>query len=151
MLGINGRLTVSIGILTLTCAWLAGCGGSTSLSSSLGNADYALLFGATSSWPRVVDAELNDQFDMATYAIQAEGQLVIQGEIEADDDIDVYDLGAVNIGDRILVSTAVTGGLDATLAVFDADQNLIYANDDYSWGVDNRPFVDVVVRRNTDT
>ncbi|MCD6365499.1 MAG: hypothetical protein J7M14_06445, partial [Planctomycetes bacterium] len=141
------RALTLTGILMLIAAAVSGCGSSyTPLGAPLGSLD---ILGAASNTPNVVENETNDQFDLATLADPAAGRVKLSGNIETLDDIDVYDVGPVQRGDRIIVSANTGGALDATAAVFDEDQYLLYANDDRSWRVDTRPYVDFIVRTNS--
>lgn len=134
-------------ILMLIAAATSGCGSSsTSLGAPLGSLN---ILGAASDTPSVVENETNDQFDLATLANPSAGRVRLSGSIETLDDVDVYDVGSVQRGDRIIISTNTGGSLDATAAVFDQDQNLLYANDDRSWRIDTRPYIDFIVRANS--
>lgn len=98
---------------------------------------------------RVIEDQGNDSFDTATSFPLVEGEpLAVQGGIDRSSDVDVYDLGEMFSGDRLVVDIESHDGLDAVVAVFDADANLIYLNDDrnfFAGLVD--PHIDFVLRR----
>ncbi len=75
-------------------------------------------------------------------------QAWIEGSISSPSDVDVYDLGPIEAGDAFVVDVRARSTLDAVAALFDADENLIYANDDrayYAGLLD--PRISVTVRR----
>lgn len=79
-----------------------------------------------------VVGEPNDTFSQANSAsIDSGGAATLVGEISAQGDMDVYDLGALSAGDQLIVDAATIGSnLDISLAVFDEQQKLVYSNDD---------------------
>jgi len=76
--------------------------------------------------------EPNDTFAQAIPAeYDEEGVAQLQGSVETNEDVDVYDLGAMQPGDRIAVEvSAQDSGLDAAIAVFDQNGRLFVENDD---------------------
>jgi len=76
--------------------------------------------------------EPNDSFgDPIVAVLDAGGVARLQGTIAVPGDIDVYRLPPLDAGTMITVDAATTGSpLDVTVAIFDFDQNLVYANDD---------------------
>jgi hypothetical protein len=97
----------------------AGCG-----STSAG--------GSAEPGPSVGEAEPNDTFPEAHKAIYTSGDVArLSGTIGDADDLDVYDLGPMAIGDSIVVDVnSETEGLDASIAVFDEGFRLVMDNDD---------------------
>src|ERR1051325_1450956 len=77
---------------------------------------------------------LVDLFDSAQ-AVSLPPNTVVQvdGTIASKDDVDVFALGPAQAGDRITVDVAGAGGLNTVAALFDANRNLIDANDDRSY------------------
>jgi len=77
-------------------------------------------------------AEPNDTFPRAVeVSFDESGKVALAGSIGSRGDIDVFRLGALEAGTMITVDAATTtSALDITVAVFDADENLVYANDD---------------------
>jgi hypothetical protein len=66
-----------------------------------------------------------------TLPLDAEGKAAITGNLTGNT-VDVYDLGAVSPGDRIIISVrpAAGSGLDPTLAIFNAGGEAFAINDD---------------------
>ncbi len=94
-----------------------------------------------------VESAPNDLFDAAEYVGQPTGSRVIRGIIETLRDVDVYDLGPVMIGDRVLVAMTAADSLYGAIGLFDASGAALLINDHrnvYLGRTD--PFVDVVVR-----
>lgn len=78
--------------------------------------------------------EPNDAFEAAIIAVfNAEDEASLQGTILTSEDVDVFSLGAVSVGDRIRISATTPGSpLDVSLVLFDADGAIVFANDDIS-------------------
>ena len=99
------------------------------------------------------ESEGNDSFTAASLlGLTEDERETIGGTIQSSRDIDVFNLGPINAGDRLALDVFGDGQLDAVAAVFDADANLIYLNDDrgfFSGLVD--PHIDVVFRRSTES
>lgn len=99
----------------------------------------------------VEEAGGNDFASPEPIAVSEGGTAIIQGSIEESGDADVFDLGPLSIGDRVLIETATDAGLDAAAALFDGQENLIVVSDDRYFGAGgDRPFINVVSRRFTD-
>lgn len=96
--------------------------------------------------------EPNDDFPEALVAVfDASGSAALQGVIFDPDDIDVYTLGPLFAGDRIIVDVDTAGGstgLDVSIALFDAEQNLFLDNDDAGGSLDS--FIDEIIRHDSD-
>jgi hypothetical protein len=61
----------------------------------------------------------------------ATGSTTLTGEISINNNLDVFDLGPFQAGDRMIVDVATHGsGLDPDAAIFDAEQRLTDENDD---------------------
>lgn len=139
----------------LALTLLAGCGTNASAtgSSPVSEADLARVleqFGlASGDWTKVTENESNDLFGTATFVDLSRGQAAIAGQITNTGDIDIYEIGPVYRGDRIILTSMVSGDLDATAAIFDTEDCLIYANDDRIWNVDSRPYINFVVRQDS--
>ncbi len=94
----------------------------------------------------ITDGEPNDAFGSALSVIYKNDQAELQGTVTGGGDIDVYDLGAMEPGDRLEIDVDTFGsGLDSTIAVFDDQGRLVADNDDRS-GSNLDSYVDVVVR-----
>lgn len=90
----------------------------------------------------------NHQFELAEYVEIAAEPRVIRGNINGADDVDVYDLGRVMPGDRVVVSMTAADSLEGAIALFDDAGTTLLINDHrnvYLGRVD--PFIDVIVRR----
>lgn len=110
-----------------------------------GNADASGL--RTIGTPR---GEPNGDFDQAIPALfDQEGRAALRGSIQVVGDLDVYDLGLIQRGQRLIVDvSAGEGVLDSSVALFDERQRLLIDNDDR--GGENRPLdshINVIVRR----
>ena len=74
----------------------------------------------------------------------------LAGTLGSSEQVDVFDIGPAYAGDRLHVEVLASAELDAALAVFDADQNLMIANDDRSYyGGLTDPLADAVVMHDT--
>ena len=135
--------------LTLLAA-LAGAGCTGSGQGVDSNDALALLLGLGTG-TNVVEGGRNSSFDAPTpFRLVAGRRRVVQGTLESAGDIDLYELGAVDAGDRLVIEVVSQGALDAAAAVFDADENLIYLNDDRDYfGGRLDPQINVVFRRDS--
>ncbi len=99
--------------------FLAGCGSQPGRSSG----------GSTSA---AGESEPNDTFVQAHKPIFDNGATArLTGSIDHRDDLDVFDLGAAAVGQRIVVDVGGTDqGLDASVALFDENFKLVMDNDD---------------------
>lgn len=92
-----------------------------------GNRDGTLFssLGKTSGEP-------NDSFTNAVVAVfEDDGVMRLQGTIVQNGDLDVFMLGGLDAGDRVIVDTDTTGSvLDVSIALFDAEMRLVVNNDD---------------------
>lgn len=98
------------------------------------------------------ESEDNDSFAAASSLTLTDGKrATVGGTIQSSRDVDVFSLGSVKAGDRLTLDVFGDGQLDAVAAVFDADSNLIFLNDDrsfFSGLVD--PRINFVFRRGTE-
>ncbi len=96
------------------------------------------------------DGEPNDDFDEARKAVlDSSDQARFEGTIEDIGDLDVYDLGPLEAGDRIIVDMDSLGGLlDVSIALFDSEEQLFIDNDDREDGSSRAldSYVDEIVR-----
>lgn len=92
-----------------------------------GNRDATLTspLGKTSGEP-------NGSFSTAIVAVfNREDVAELQGTVSSRGDLDVFRLGSLSRGDRVRVDTATVGSpLDISIALFDDQQRLVFANDD---------------------
>ncbi len=113
---------------------MGGCGGSVTAPGPTlvdGNREEGTSpRGKTSGEP-------NGTFESALIALfDADGTARLQGTISpvlAPADADVFDLGLLKAGDRVVISAgARRSSLDVSIALFDDQQRLVYVNDDIS-------------------
>lgn len=94
------------------------------------------------------EAKPNHLFELAEFVEITDEPRVIRGRISDANDVDVYDLGPVFSGDRVVVTMAPDDSLDGAIAAFDETGTALLVNDHrnvYLGLVE--PFVDVVIRR----
>jgi hypothetical protein len=100
---------------------------------------------------QAVDTEPNDTFDQAqTVTFDDSGALHITGRISTSSDVDVYAVGPMTAGDRLIIDAGTTGNLDSDVAVFDEAGRLTFENDDRST-TNLNPFLNEVVRETSST
>ena len=101
--------------------------------------------------PVLEDGNNNSIFDAAQPAtLPADGEFVIQGDIDSLGDIDIYALGPAARGDKITVDVSGNNGINTVVALFDANRSIIDANDDRSYyGGLLDPFVMITLRSDT--
>lgn len=115
--------------------------------------DQVLSFPAPEplSGPRVNEVEPNDGMAEAN-TIVFDGQVVLVGDVAAKDDFDfdVFALGPVEAGDRVVAELAANAGSDIVLGLFDGGFNLLgYV--DYSRGTIAPGRIDLVLHESVDT
>ncbi len=145
--GSSARRWVCLGALIL-----GGCGSvdgltqsdrrSSTLSLTTLGVDVASTF-----W----ESDPNNLFETAEFVDLRVQPLVVRGRIDGANDVDVYDLGTVQPGDRILVDMTAADSLDGAIALFDDTGASLLVNDHRNVYLGrSEPFVDVVVRRRSD-
>ncbi|MHC5108538.1 MAG: matrixin family metalloprotease [Planctomycetota bacterium] len=93
----------------------------------------------------------NDLLEYAEPAQLGEASRVIRGEIGNANDVDVYDLGPMTRGSRIVVDLTADDTLDAALALFDENGASLLVNDHRNaFQGRKEPFIDVVLRRDSE-
>lgn len=96
-----------------------------------------------------LDSPDNGRFDRATaLPLQPADQLDFAGAVDSAADLDLYDLGPLTAGDRVVIDVrAPSADLDLVAAVFDSREYLQYFNDDRAAdGSDLNPRVDFILR-----
>lgn len=90
----------------------------------------------------------NDSFSSATALSLSADALEFTGELSGDDPVDLYQLGELAVGDRVVIDVQTASGtLDPVAAVFDQDENVHVFNDDrVPDASDLNPRLDFVVR-----
>jgi len=94
------------------------------------------------------EAAANDLLELAEPIEFHDALEVIGGSIGAPDDVDVFDFGPVQEGDRVLVSLSAAESLKSAIAIFDESGSALLVNDHQNvyLGIQG-PFVDVIFRR----
>lgn len=113
-----------------------------------GNVDTTLTspLGKTSGEP-------NGSFDDPIAAvIDAFGGALLQGTIASSDDMDVFLLGAIDEGTRVIIDVSTVGSpLDSTAALFDGEGRLAFEDDDRGGNTQELdPLIDFVARRGSE-
>lgn len=89
----------------------------------------------------------NDLFEEAEVVAISDEPRVIRGGIDGITDVDVYDLGPVLPGDRIVVNMTAADTLDGAIALFDGAGTALLVNDHRNVYLGTSlPFVDVVIQ-----
>jgi hypothetical protein len=94
--------------------------------------------------------EPNDDFDIAVVAVPVQsGAFRLKGTVESSNDMDVFLLGGLAAGDRVIAEALAAASLDTSIAIFDAEGRLLADNDDRSdQNLDSR--IDFVARHDSD-
>ncbi len=109
--------------------------------------------GNINSTLRSRSGEPNDQFVQAIPAALTGAAVAnLQGAVERFGDLDVYSLGAMAAGDRIIIDLdSITGSLDPSMALFDSQAALFTDNDDEDFEHGNLDsYIDEIVRHDGD-
>jgi hypothetical protein len=96
--------------------------------------------------------EPNGAFALAIAAVfNTSGVARLQGTVEQVGDLDVYELGPLGAGDRVVVDAyAFNSLLDVTVALFDGEERLVMNNDDRADGQSLDALFDFFVRHGSD-
>jgi hypothetical protein len=94
--------------------------------------------------------EPNDDFAIPVVAVPEPSGLVrLKGTVETSNDMDVFLLGELAAGDRVIAEAFAATSLDVSIAVFDAEERLLADNDDRTdQNLDAQ--IDFVARHNSD-
>jgi len=96
------------------------------------------------------DGEPNDDFESALPVLFSNDRAELQGTITGAGDIDVFDIGPMNPGDRLEIDVDTFGsGLDSAIAVFD-DQGRLFSDNDDQTGGNLDSYLDEIVRHGSD-
>lgn len=103
-------------------------------------------FTPTSDNPGIDDPD-NKTFDTALPIDFSDNKSAFNGKIKRAGDVNMYDLGELSPGDRLVVDVRATSGdLDPMAAVFDSRQYILAFNDDREPdGSDLNPRIDVII------
>ena len=120
-------MTVLLPVCTLIGCSASG-GGTDGNSNENGTAGQTLSTRTPGGFPTAAKVSFNNV-----------NRLSIEGTIKSGDDIKVYDLGPLSLGDRVESLCIATGGssLDPMTAMFDADGYRVFWNDDINLDTDN--------------
>ncbi len=120
--------------MTVLCpvCTLIGCsalsGGSDGTGNENGTADQTVSTRTPGGFPIAAKVSFNDV-----------DRLTLEGTIKSSDDIKVYDLGPLSLGDRVesLCIATGNGSLDPMTALFDSDGYRVFWNDDINLDTNN--------------
>lgn len=140
-----GRLILLVASLTGGCGVVLGPddAGSSRLSLNVLTMDF-------DEESIYVEAAPNDLLESAEYVPIAEKPRLIRGRISGSEDVDVFDLGPIEVGDRIVVEMTPAQSLNAAIALFDGSGAMLLVNDHrnvYQGKVE--PFIDVFIRESS--
>jgi len=96
-----------------------------------------------------IRGEPNDTFsDALDVVFDSAGRAHLAGTVTHADDVDVYSLGSLEPGDRVIVDVGTPGSLlDAVIVIFDAEGRITFENDDRNYELRQYdPFLNQVVR-----
>lgn len=140
--GGRARLLAGLGV-----ALICGCG------SGLGSSDDDRLRPTMASSISAAESpffetDSNDFLESAEYVLLQGDPRLIHGGITGPQDVDVYDLGPAQPGDRIVAEMTPDASLDGVIAIFDDAGASLLVNDHRNTYLGRSdPFVDVVIRR----
>lgn len=90
----------------------------------------------------------NEQLEAAEYVPVDDEPRVIRGLIANEEDVDVYNIGPVAAGDRIVADVTADPSLDAAIALFDESGSVLLVNDHRNIYLGSAaPFIDVVIQQ----
>ena len=93
----------------------------------------------------------NDLFEEAEIVELGAESRVIRGDINGSSDVDIYDLGPMPSGTRVVVDMTSADTLDGVIALFDETDASLLVNDHRNVYLGrSEPFVDVVIRRDSE-
>ena len=94
-----------------------------------------------------VESARNNVFGNAESIELSPEALLIEGRIESGADVDIFDLGPVSIGDRVIVSMSTAESLNGAIGLFDATGAALLINDHRNVYLGRtEPYVDVIIR-----
>lgn len=134
--------------LLLLLAGNLGCGGDFSLSDnpSLVEPFSQLDLDAEPAGDEVAENESFAQAQQLPVSVGVD--YTLRGSIDSADDVDVYDVGPVETGDRVLAEVFADDGLQAAIALFDENGHSLLVNDSRNAYLGRlEPYVDIVARR----
>lgn len=137
-----------LGCALLASGWLfGGCGDFSALMGTDGRRN-TLGLATLSSTPTFQESADNNLFERADLISVGGDPQIIAGSISTVGDVDVYDLGPAQVGDRIIVRMTADASLNAAIALFDDTGTSVLINDHRNVYLGVRePFIDYVFRR----
>ncbi len=139
-----GRLILFI--LTTTLA--TSCGSEFTVGDGGGSGPTLGLLPSSVDSPAHVEGGNNHILELAQLVDATQNAQLIQGRISSPSDVDVYDLGPVLPGDRVVVDVSVSPELKGAVALFDDTGAAMLVNDHRNVYLGRQgPFVDIVIRR----
>jgi len=139
-----GRLIVCI----LTATLASSCGNEFSVGNGGGSSPTLGLSPSTVNPPAHVESGNNHVLELAQLVDATQNAQLIRGRISSSSDVDVYDLGPVFPGDRVVVDVSAVPELKGAVALFDDTGATMLVNDHRNVYLGRQgPFVDVVIRR----
>ncbi|NLX13425.1 MAG: matrixin family metalloprotease [Phycisphaerales bacterium] len=138
-----------LGLVLLAALGLSGCDGIIASGAEDGNAGLD-----AHSFPnQKIQGEPNDTFAEAIEVIwDRRGMGRLFGRISHAEDVDVFALGPMNEGDRLIIDVGTPrSNLDAQVAVFDEQGRIAFENDDRNLELlQLDPFINEVIRRSSE-
>lgn len=128
---------------------IAGCGAIPGLDSSRSTRPtLSLATLDNNGGDTFFETATNDAFQTAELISIPESSLVIRGAINSSSDVDLYNMGPVDVGDRIIVDMTTEDSLNGAIALFDEQGASLLVNDHRNvyLGI-QQPFIDIVARR----
>lgn len=128
---------------------IAGCGVIPGLGSSRTTRPTLSLAALDDSGgDTFFETDTNDAFQTAELISIPETSLVIRGTINSSNDVDLYNLGPVEAGDRIIVDMTTEESLNGAIALFDEQGASLLVNDHRNVYLGTQqPFLDIIARR----
>ncbi len=141
--GVPLRSGIVLTLLAALTSGLLGCG------SEGGNVLGLVVNGGSTPIAGTVQAtELGNEWSTAQrIVVPADGAIQVAGALDVETDVDVFDLGSLQSGDRITITTSQSGQLDSALGLFDDRAMVLMVNDDRSYAQGRYdPYIDHIVR-----
>jgi hypothetical protein len=135
-------------LLTFSLPAAAGCGGFSLFDGGGSRPTLDLTTLGVGDQNTYFESGLNEEFETAEFTPVSDTGRVIRGSIESGGDVDVFDLGPVAVGDRVVVDMTAGGTLDAALALYDETGAAYLVNDHRNVYLGTSvPFIDVTVQQ----
>ncbi len=136
-------ITVLLLLHQAGCGTLSGPPDTDGASSTL---DLTVI--GSASTPTHFESDANDLLELAEPVQASVEPQIISGGIHGLGDVDVFDLGPVIPGDRVIVSVTAAEALNGAVALFDDAGSALLVNDHRNVYLGRLgPFVDIVIRR----